>query len=231
MMQSASVPRLGGPDAIIPDKEAVPGSQRGSHPGERLVAPDADAAACRYWSCARAAAELRMLRPGPRPGIPDVLICTYECTWCRDRAVNVLHGVCPSCGGELVRRPIRPARLLAVDPSRPSELFGQDALRHLSADPPIGEQEPSRSASSPSGTGPCGRTSYRRYFGDIPNPAFLDQCCASRRGCPALAADLTLAARPPHAWPRGQTQISDRASGGVDLANAVANNEPGRASR
>jgi len=50
------------------------------------------------------------------PASPDVLICTYECTWCRDCAENVLHGICPNCGGELVRRPIRPARLLAVDP-------------------------------------------------------------------------------------------------------------------
>ena len=138
-------------------------------------------------------------------------------------------GVCPNCGGELVRRPIRPACLLEVDPHRPSELSGQDALRHSSADPPIGEQEPSRPASSPSGTGPCGRTSHRRYIGDIPNPAFLDQCRASRRGCPALTADLTLAARPPHAGPRGQAQMSDRAPGGVDLASAIANNEPGRA--
>jgi len=50
------------------------------------------------------------------PASPDVLICTYECTWCRNCAENVLHGVCPNCGGELVRRPIRPARLLAADP-------------------------------------------------------------------------------------------------------------------
>lgn len=49
------------------------------------------------------------------PASPDVFICTYECTWCRDCAENVLRGVCPNCGGELVRRPIRPARLLAVD--------------------------------------------------------------------------------------------------------------------
>jgi uncharacterized protein len=50
------------------------------------------------------------------PASPDVLICTYECTWCRDCAENILHGVCPNCGGELVRRPIRPAHLLTVDP-------------------------------------------------------------------------------------------------------------------
>jgi hypothetical protein len=50
------------------------------------------------------------------PASPDVFICSYECTWCRDCAENILHGVCPNCGGELVRRPIRPAHLLAVNP-------------------------------------------------------------------------------------------------------------------
>ncbi|WP_028240974.1 DUF1272 domain-containing protein [Stutzerimonas azotifigens] len=34
-------------------------------------------------------------------------ICSYECTFC-DRCAARL-GACPNCGGELVRRPIRPA--------------------------------------------------------------------------------------------------------------------------
>ena len=50
------------------------------------------------------------------PASPDVFICTYECTWCRDCAENVLHGTCPNCGGKLVRRPVRPAHLLTVNP-------------------------------------------------------------------------------------------------------------------
>lgn len=50
------------------------------------------------------------------PDSTDVMICTYECTWCRDCATNVLHGVCPNCGGELVRRPVRPADKLLQDP-------------------------------------------------------------------------------------------------------------------
>ena len=50
------------------------------------------------------------------PESPDAMICTYECTWCRDCADNVLHGVCPNCGGNLERRPIRPAALLVKDP-------------------------------------------------------------------------------------------------------------------
>jgi len=43
-------------------------------------------------------------------------ICSYECTFCADCAETVLKGVCPNCGGELVRRPIRPAARLAKHP-------------------------------------------------------------------------------------------------------------------
>ena len=37
-------------------------------------------------------------------------ICTYECTFCAPCAEDVLKGVCPNCGGNLVPRPVRPAR-------------------------------------------------------------------------------------------------------------------------
>ena len=47
---------------------------------------------------------------------PDVFICTFECTFCADCAQDVLHGVCPNCGGNLCQRPIRPARLLGKYP-------------------------------------------------------------------------------------------------------------------
>ena len=43
-------------------------------------------------------------------------ICTYECTFCAHCATATLAGKCPNCGGELVRRPIRPAHLLVADP-------------------------------------------------------------------------------------------------------------------
>jgi uncharacterized protein len=39
------------------------------------------------------------------PDSPDALICSFECTFCRECAEQVLHGRCPNCGGELVRRP------------------------------------------------------------------------------------------------------------------------------
>ena len=45
------------------------------------------------------------------------MICTFECTFCADCAAGVLKGVCPNCGGELVRRPARPAAMLRKYPA------------------------------------------------------------------------------------------------------------------
>ncbi|MFN0136503.1 MAG: DUF1272 domain-containing protein [Phycisphaerae bacterium] len=48
---------------------------------------------------------------------PDARICSFECTFCRDCVERVLRGVCPNCGGNLERRPIRPAGKLIADPA------------------------------------------------------------------------------------------------------------------
>ncbi|MBB1520958.1 DUF1272 domain-containing protein [Aquipseudomonas guryensis] len=63
------------------------------------------------------------LRPGCEccdrdlpPDSTDAMICSFECTFCRDCTEQRLHGQCPNCGGELVRRPIRPAAKLAANP-------------------------------------------------------------------------------------------------------------------
>jgi hypothetical protein len=48
---------------------------------------------------------------------PDARICTFECTFCADCVDGVLGGRCPNCGGEFVRRPVRPAHLLARYPA------------------------------------------------------------------------------------------------------------------
>ena len=47
----------------------------------------------------------------------DARICTFECTFCVDCVEGRLSGVCPNCGGELVRRPRRPAAKLAAYPA------------------------------------------------------------------------------------------------------------------
>ena len=51
------------------------------------------------------------------PASTEAAICSFECTFCRSCAEGVLAGHCPNCGGELVRRPIRPAAKLAKYPA------------------------------------------------------------------------------------------------------------------
>lgn len=43
------------------------------------------------------------------PAAEDAMICTFECTFCRDCVERVLGNVCPNCGGGFCPRPIRPA--------------------------------------------------------------------------------------------------------------------------
>jgi len=40
----------------------------------------------------------------------EAMICSYECTFCRDCVTNTLLNVCPNCGGGFVPRPIRPIK-------------------------------------------------------------------------------------------------------------------------
>ena len=46
----------------------------------------------------------------------DARICSFECTFCGPCADTVLSGRCPNCGGDLQRRPVRPAAKLAKHP-------------------------------------------------------------------------------------------------------------------
>jgi hypothetical protein len=64
------------------------------------------------------------LRPGCEccdrdlpPHSTEAMICSFECTYCRECAETVLAGRCPNCAGELVRRPVRPASMLARHPA------------------------------------------------------------------------------------------------------------------
>ena len=51
------------------------------------------------------------------PESREAMICTFECTFCSDCARDVLAGQCPYCGGELVRRPVRPTAMLERHPA------------------------------------------------------------------------------------------------------------------
>ncbi|KJD36947.1 hypothetical protein PW52_00350 [Tamlana sedimentorum] len=46
----------------------------------------------------------------------DAMICTFECTFCKTCVETVLQHVCPNCGGDFVKRPIRPKQLLEKYP-------------------------------------------------------------------------------------------------------------------
>ena len=50
------------------------------------------------------------------PDSAGAMICSFECTFCAECAANVLHDVCPNCGGELAKRPSRSAKLLVKNP-------------------------------------------------------------------------------------------------------------------
>jgi hypothetical protein len=51
------------------------------------------------------------------PESTEARICSFECTFCASCVENVLRGKCPNCGGELVRRPVRPAGALVKNPA------------------------------------------------------------------------------------------------------------------
>jgi hypothetical protein len=56
------------------------------------------------------------LRPGCEccgrdlpPDSADAMICSFECTFCRDCVEKRLLNVCPNCGGGFESRPVRPS--------------------------------------------------------------------------------------------------------------------------
>jgi hypothetical protein len=51
------------------------------------------------------------------PETREAYMCTFECTFCLDCASTTLGFVCPNCGGELVRRPVRPTAKLLNNPA------------------------------------------------------------------------------------------------------------------
>ena len=62
------------------------------------------------------------------PDATDAMICSYECTFCRDCVDRRLENVCPNCGGGFAPRPIHPAK-----PWRPTT--GLD--RHPASEEPV----------------------------------------------------------------------------------------------
>ena len=42
------------------------------------------------------------------PASTEAMVCSFECTYCRD-CVALLQNVCPNCAGGFMPRPVRPA--------------------------------------------------------------------------------------------------------------------------
>lgn len=52
----------------------------------------------------------------------EAMICTFECTFCKNCVDNVLHNVCPTCGGGFEKRPSRPSHHLLKYPVSTKEI-------------------------------------------------------------------------------------------------------------
>jgi hypothetical protein len=57
------------------------------------------------------------------PEAADAMICTFECTFCRDCVETRLNGRCPNCDGKFAPRPIRPAAMLVKYPAASERVF------------------------------------------------------------------------------------------------------------
>lgn len=46
----------------------------------------------------------------------EAMICSFECTFCKECVDTVLKNKCPNCGGGFEKRPIQPESLLEKYP-------------------------------------------------------------------------------------------------------------------
>jgi len=53
----------------------------------------------------------------------EAMICSFECTYCKDCALEIFENVCPSCSGNFVERPIRPKKMIEKYPASSQPVF------------------------------------------------------------------------------------------------------------
>ncbi|MEC3906710.1 DUF1272 domain-containing protein [Tamlana sp. 2201CG12-4] len=62
----------------------------------------------------------------------EAMICTFECTFCSTCVETILQHVCPNCGGNFEKRPIRPQNLLKKYPTSDKVIYKPvDVEAHL----------------------------------------------------------------------------------------------------
>jgi len=60
----------------------------------------------------------------PLPNDSDeAMICSFDCTYCKDCVDHILHNVCPNCGGGFEKRPSRPQQFLEKYPPRADKVL------------------------------------------------------------------------------------------------------------
>lgn len=71
---------------------------------------------------------------GLPPDSTEAMICSFECTFCKECADTILENVCPNCGGGFEKRPVRPKAKLDRYPPAAQEYkraVDMDKLREL----------------------------------------------------------------------------------------------------
>lgn len=53
----------------------------------------------------------------------EAMICSFDCTFCKDCVDKVLKNVCPNCGGGFENRPSRPKKFLEKYPPRKDKVL------------------------------------------------------------------------------------------------------------
>ena len=58
----------------------------------------------------------------------EAMICSFECTYCAECALELFQDVCPSCGGNFVPRPIRPSQMVEKYPVSSKRVYAPKDL-------------------------------------------------------------------------------------------------------
>ena len=58
----------------------------------------------------------------------EAMICSFECTYCKECALEVFENVCPTCSGNFVPRPIRPQKFIERYPASIKRVFDKKDL-------------------------------------------------------------------------------------------------------
>ncbi|SHG67874.1 DUF1272 domain-containing protein [Flagellimonas flava] len=61
----------------------------------------------------------------------EAMICSFECTYCEKCAKEVFKNVCPSCGGNFEKRPIRPSEMVQKYPASTEKVFKPKDLEKI----------------------------------------------------------------------------------------------------